>query len=88
VIRCGARPRWKPLDRALAVALVLYEDSLCRCGQPRERAHNVDNADRYEADGADCQACAAIEDYRREHGGDLGPSHYVGVWPDPDMRLR
>jgi len=88
VIRYGRKPRWKPLDRALAVALTLYEDGLCRCGQPRDRAHNPANADHYEVDSTTCYACDAVHDYRQEKGSDLGHADYVGVWPDPDMRLR
>lgn len=83
------------MDRALAVALTLYEDGLCSgCGQPRDRAWNDDMAGYYEPHTALCLACNAVHTHvEDDRGGKLRPGEraYVtdsapaGFAPDPRM---
>jgi hypothetical protein len=63
-------------DRILALALTMYEASLCSCGHPVSRAHNDDMEGYYSKVERVCQACAVIalaqaED-RHEAGRKIG----------------
>lgn len=50
---------WLESDRWLALALARHEASLCRCGQPRDRAWNPDMGGWYDPEAHECQACSA-----------------------------
>lgn len=45
----------------LALALTIYEDGLCSCGQPVVLAHHEDNDGWYDAHKRQCHSCAAQE---------------------------
>ncbi|WP_123378619.1 hypothetical protein [Pseudokineococcus lusitanus] len=84
----GGRPKWRRTDRALQVALTLYEDSLCTCGHPRDRAWNDDSDGHWEVAEHICQACAARDRARTTEGKRPDGSH-VGIYDaDPDRELR
>lgn len=55
------RGDWTDKDYVLALALTIYEDGLCACGQPMVVAHHPDNDGWYKAHKAQCQSCAAKE---------------------------
>lgn len=62
---------WKPQDRFAALALLEHEASLHVCGEPRSLAFNPDMSGYYEVeDGLVCAACAALDEYRKEHAED------------------
>lgn len=92
-IRFGRSPKkWRAIDRTLAMALTVYEDSLCpKCGHSRERAWNDDMDGLYKAHRVTCRACLAVheETSGRPVGG--GEVVYVtdeaepGFVPDPRM---
>jgi len=48
-------------DYVLSLALTIYEDGLCSCGQPIILAHHPDNDGWYEAHKTQCHSCAARE---------------------------
>jgi hypothetical protein len=48
-------------DYVLSLALTIYEDGLCSCGQPLILAHHPDNDGWYEAHKTQCHSCAARE---------------------------
>lgn len=52
-------PAYTPEDQGLLMALLAYEDSLCRCGQPRAVAWHWEMDGWYEADEFVCHACTA-----------------------------
>jgi hypothetical protein len=95
LIRLG-EDRWRWEDRALAVALTMYEDGLCgRCGHPRDRAYNPDMDGHYSLVEHTCHACAVRDrDVAELAGGEVEPGRMVAVvddaWvsgfePDPEM---
>lgn len=43
------------------LALTIYEDGLCQCGQPVSIAHHPDNDGWYDAKKSFCNSCAARE---------------------------
>jgi hypothetical protein len=43
------------------LALTIYEDGLCKCGQPVILAHHEDNDGWYTAHATQCHSCAARE---------------------------
>lgn len=43
------------------LALTIYEEGLCSCGQPLVLAHHPDNDGWYEAHKKQCHSCAARE---------------------------
>lgn len=45
----------------LSLALTVYEDGLCSCGQPVAVAHHQDNDGWFEAHKTQCHSCAARE---------------------------
>lgn len=45
----------------LALALTIYEDGLCSCGQPMAVAHHPDNDGWYDPKTTQCHSCAARE---------------------------
>ena len=51
------------VDRMMALALTLHEDSLCAgCGLPHSKTRGDDNVGRYELhDDGICHACEALE---------------------------
>lgn len=84
----------------MALALTLYEDSLCgRCGHPRDRAYNPDMEGYYSTREHTCQACAVLDRDAAEARDKSGHQHgrKVGVaddaWdegytPDPVQLLK
>lgn len=54
----------------LMLALEIYEDGLCSCGQPLVVAHDPDNDGWYESHKVQCQSCAAQERATTGSGGD------------------
>ncbi|WP_275779712.1 hypothetical protein [Paenarthrobacter sp. Y-19] len=48
-------------DYVLTLALTIYEDGLCGCGQPAAIAHHPDNDGWYDAHKIQCHSCAARE---------------------------
>ena len=84
--------RWTVTDSLLAMALTAHEDSLCSCGQPRDRAWNDDMAGGfYAAHTATCVACQALEQLAETSKPQPGEYRWVGdVAPDgfmPDGRM-
>jgi hypothetical protein len=64
VTRTVTSSLWGPEDRALMLAWREYQDSLCRCGEPRAVAWHPHNNGEYavaEDDMAECHACTALE---------------------------
>lgn len=57
----------------LALALTIYEDGLCSCGQPLILAHHPDNDGWYDSHKTQCHSCAARERATQGNGKD----HYV-----------
>lgn len=57
----NVRGEWTDKDYLLSLALTIYEDGLCACGQPIVLAHHPDNDGWYEAHKRTCQSCAARE---------------------------
>lgn len=55
------RGDWTDKDYVLSLALTIYEDGLCSCGQPTVVAHHVDNDGWYEAQKVQCYSCASRE---------------------------
>jgi hypothetical protein len=90
---------WKPQDRFAALALLEYEATLHACGYPRDLAFNPDMSGWFEVDDTNsCAACAALDEYRREHESDPPiPGQVLHVintrpdddpvkpWPDPSV---
>lgn len=78
---------WKPQDRFAALALIEHEASLHACGVARNLAFNPDMSGWFEVDDTlTCAACAALEEYRRNHE-DTPPGqvlHVVNTRPDND----
>lgn len=62
-----------PTDRALAVALTLYEQSFGPCGHPMSKAYG--GAGDWDVGTTVCAACAAEERYRKDN-------------PDPEPGLK
>jgi hypothetical protein len=52
------------------LALTIYEDGLCGCGQPLVLAHHEDNDGWYEAHKKQCHSCAARERATQGNGKD------------------
>lgn len=53
-------PLWTDDDRALMVALDIFEESLCRgCGQPIAKAWHAEYDGWFEAEKVVCHACTA-----------------------------
>lgn len=63
-----AGPAWTETDRVLAMALELYERSLCaECSQPRELAWDPEMDGWFEVDDSTvCMACAERERWVKE----------------------
>lgn len=65
--RTVAGSGWTSEDRTLLLAYRQYLGGLCKCGEPRARAHHPDNDGWYDVDAAAtvvCHACTAIERHR------------------------
>lgn len=76
MVRTITEPEWTESDRALMLALRLYEDSLCSgCGQERARAWHPDMDGWYEPKHYRCAACSA---------GQQRPVHYHAVVDERD----
>lgn len=45
----------------MMLALTVYEDGLCSCGQPVIISHHPDNEGWYDAEKVQCQSCATRE---------------------------
>jgi hypothetical protein len=60
LVRTIGSPAWTDDDRALMLALQMYEDSLCRCGEPRARAWHIDMDGWYEKTDHTCTACSEM----------------------------
>lgn len=75
MIRDGRAPTepWLPSDRALALALTLYEQSFGSCGHPMDKAFG--GAGNWDIGTTVCSACAAEEQYRKDN-------------PEPDPGLK
>ena len=54
----------------LALALTIYEDGLCSCGQPTVLAHHEQNDGWYDAAKVQCHSCAAREHATRANGSE------------------
>lgn len=56
------------VDRMMAMALTLYEDSLCAgCGLPHSKTRGDDNVGRYEVrDDHVCHGCEPLEAARQD----------------------
>lgn len=58
----GDGRKWTDKDRLLAVALHLYDASLCPdCDQPARLAHNPEWEGWFDTETVVCQSCAAVE---------------------------
>jgi hypothetical protein len=55
------RGDWTDKDYVLTLALTIYEDGLCACGQPMAVAHHPDNDGWYDAKKVQCNSCAKRE---------------------------
>lgn len=98
MIRSGTKPgrAWSTWDRALALALTLYEDSLCPCcGVPKSTAWNDDTEGAWSVnDDLICHAGAAREQWRKDDAGNAEPGtlprvvNTLGRDPDPLMMQR
>lgn len=55
------RGDWTDKDYFLTLALTIYEDGLCSCGQPMAIAHHPDNDGWYDARKVQCKSCAKRE---------------------------
>lgn len=64
------RGDWTDKDYLLALALTIYEDGLCGCGQPITLAHHPDNDGWYEAHKIQCHSCASRENATKGTGKD------------------
>lgn len=52
--------RWTPKNRALALALTIYEAGLCKgCGQPMHESIDEDGP-QYSAEDIHCRGCAIM----------------------------
>jgi hypothetical protein len=70
VVRAITEPAWTGDDRALMLALQLYEDGLCSgCGRPKERAWHPDMDGWYEPTTYECNACSVVQDRRVAYHG-------------------
>jgi hypothetical protein len=61
-------PEWTDQDRAEALALAMYRESLCPngCGQPLdESTSHYEAGPAYDAKHTTCRACAALAEARR-----------------------
>lgn len=68
--RTITEPAWTAEDRALLLALQMYEDTLCSgCGHERTRAWHPDMDGWYEPKHYRCAACSAMQNR---------PVHYTG----------
>jgi len=56
-------------DYLLTLALTIYEDGLCACGQPMILAHHEQNDGWYDAHKVQCHSCAARERETQGKGG-------------------
>lgn len=56
------------VDRMMAVALTMYEDSLCKgCGLPHGKTRGDENVGRYELkDDGICHGCEALEGAQKD----------------------
>lgn len=57
-------------DYVLTLALTIYEDGLCSCGQPMAVAHHEDNDGWYDAKKTQCHSCAKREAATQGNGKD------------------
>lgn len=58
----GEGGQWRESDRKLAVALTIYERSLCpTCGHVMARSHDPEMDGWYDAHEDTCYACAAVD---------------------------
>lgn len=57
----NTRGDWTDKDYVLTLALTIYEDGLCVCGQPMAVAHHPDNDGWYDAKKIQCHSCAKRE---------------------------
>lgn len=65
------QPEWLREDRLLALALDVYERSLCSdCGHARDRAWHPGMAGSYMVEEVECQACTALNRRAREDAPD------------------
>lgn len=84
VLRGERKPgkKWSQKDRALALALTLYEADLCQgCGQPMSLSSGEHPHD-YEVRNTRCMACAEIEEFQDSGKAktlDSGTKTYVVV---------
>ncbi|XAZ30674.1 hypothetical protein AAHB34_16135 [Paenarthrobacter ureafaciens] len=58
------------MDYVLSLALQVYEDGLCACGQPTILAHHKQNDGWYDAQKVQCHSCAARERATTGNGTD------------------
>ena len=76
---------WTAEDRALLLGWRMYQDSLCRCGEPKEIAWHPANSGWYSVDedegGATftCHACTAKAEAEHEGGDAVKPVRYFQV---------
>jgi len=62
------RGDWTEKDYVLTLALTVYEDGLCSCGQPMAVAHHKDNDGWYDSKKTQCHSCAARERATQPNG--------------------
>lgn len=57
----GHRGEWLEKDYLLSLALEIYTDGLCGCGQPAILAHHPDNDGWYDTKKIQCKSCSSRE---------------------------
>lgn len=76
---------WNEKDRLLALALKMYERSLCPdCRADRGRTHDDKMDGEYHLEMETCYRCAAVEEFHREQREDLPPGTKLYVVEDAD----
>jgi hypothetical protein len=81
-VRPSEFAKWSHRDRLQAMALILHEGDIGPCGQPHSKtldpARDLDGWFDVKADRV-CPACAALEEFRRNHAEGLDPGVIVQV---------
>lgn len=72
-------PEWTEEDRALLLALVAYEATLCPgCGQPQHLAWHAHTQEEWDAGALVCHACTA------KNGGEEVTYHFPTLFLAPE----
>lgn len=81
----GAGRGWTDKDRLLALALKMYERSLCpECRSDRTRTHDDRMDGEYHVETETCYRCATIEEWQRDQREELPAGTKVYVVEDDD----